>query len=773
MLRKSIEKLTRVLATTVLAPLVLVLIATAVASGAQAQEPGGNSAKPQVTLTEPATREAVLEIISELDDKQVRSLLVERMSKEVEERAANRTDQETRGVGEMVRHYVHALGLYISDAVTKLPRIPGAVGKAWSNFIDERGDRSVIGFFLSLMACLLLGGAAAFGGQRVAARLGDGVKKAIELENFFAEVKFTFLTLLSRLLPVATFVVGAEGANLLFNGAFPVDYELAGKIISAVGWTMLMIAGARFALSPTLPEWRDCPVASDATEFLVWRIGLAAGLFNIGIGFALWLERFGSPFSETRFAFWIGVALHLLLIATIWQARHGLRAIVAGSAETAESGRAPWSAWWPWLMIVLIAGNWVVLGALVATDSAPENLLTVVAVTLAVLLGLPVIDHAIRAGVRGALPLSPNASPALTAAEQATQAGLIRITRVVAAVALSIGLMWLWGLDLVAVAQNSMGARVSDSLIDILLIAGLAYGLWEFVWIETERRIAAERVALGLDHGGAAEQASEGEGGGAGARLGTILPLVRIGLEITIVVLAAFAILGELGINILPILAGAGVVGLAIGFGAQTLVKDIISGVFFLVDDAFRKGEYIDIGTVKGSVEKISLRSMQLRHHNGPLHTIPFGDIRHVTNFSRDWVIMKLTLRLTYDTDPERVRKLIKKLGQEMMEDPVLGPMFLQPLKSQGVIEMEDSAQIMRVKFMTRPGDQWGLRRVVFARLHDLFEEHGIRFASREVVVRVENPSGEVTSDDRAAFGAAAARALQMADGTAGSGTKN
>ena len=770
---KSIGKLVRALVGSVVAPLALTVIVAAFAVGAHAQAPSDKSAKPQTILAEPATREAVRELISELDDQQVRSLLVERMSKEVDRRAADRDDQEIRGVGEIVRHSVHALGLYIRDAGGKLPRIPDGIAKAWSNFFDERGDRGVIWFLLSLTACLLVGAAAAFGGQRGAELIDNGVKKAIELENFAAEVKIAFLTLLAHLLPVATFLMGAEGANLLFNGNFPVDYEVAGQIISATAWTGLTIAGARFALSPTLPEWRRCPVARGITDFLVWRIGLAAGLFNIGVGFAVWLDRFGSPFSETRFAFWIGVALHLLLIATIWQARHGLRAIVAGSAEIAKSGQAPWSAWWPWLMIVLIAGNWLLLSTLVATDSAPENLLTVVAVTLAVLIGLPVIDHAIRAGVRGALPVAPDASPALAAAEQATQAGLTRISRVVAAVALSLGLLWLWGLDLVSAAQHSMGARVADSLVDILLIAGLAYGLWEFVWIETERRIAAERVALGLDHEGVAEQATEGEGGGAGARLGTILPLVRTGLEITIVVLAAFAILGELGINILPILAGAGVVGLAIGFGAQTLVKDIISGVFFLVDDAFRKGEYIDIGDVKGTVEKISLRSMQLRHHNGPLHTIPFGDIRHVTNFSRDWVIMKLKLRLTYDTDPERVRKLIKKLGQEIMEDPVLGPMFLQPLKSQGVIEMEDSAQIMRVKFMTRPGDQWGLRRVVFARLHDLFEEHGIRFASREVVVRVENPSNEMTSDDRAAYGAAATRALQMADEAAGGGRKN
>jgi small-conductance mechanosensitive channel len=773
MLGMSTGNILKALVGRVLFPLALMVMAAAFAGGAQAQAPGGKSAKPQTTLAEPATREAVRELISELDDQQIRTLLVERLSKEVDQRAASLAEQETRGIDEMVRQSIRALGLYVSDAVAKLPRIPDGVAKAWSNFTDQRGDRSVAWFFLSLIACLLLGGAAALAGQRATARLQAGVKNAIQLENFTSELKVAFLTLLIRLLPVAAFVVGAEGANLVFNATFPVDYGVVGQVISAIAWTGLTIAGARFALSPTLPEWRACPVASEATEFLVWRIGLAAGLFNIGTGFAVWLDRFGSPFSETRFAFWIGVALHLLLIATIWQARRGLRAIVAGSAESAESGRAPWSAWWPSLMIVLIAGNWLVLSALVATDSAPKNLLTVVAVTLAALVGLPVIDHAIRAGVRGALPLTPDASPGLAAAEQATRSGLVRITRVVVAVALTIGLLWLWGLDLVTVAQNSMGARVADSIVDILLITGLAYGLWEFVWIETERRIAAERVALGLDQEGGAEQASEGEGGGAGARLGTILPLVRIGLEITIVALAAFAILGELGINILPILAGAGVVGLAIGFGAQTLVKDIISGVFFLVDDAFRKGEYIDIGSVKGTVEKISLRSMQLRHHNGPLHTIPFGDIRHVTNFSRDWVIMKLKLRLTYDTDPEMVRKLIKKLGQEMMEDPALGPLFLQPLKSQGVIEMEDSAQIMRVKFMTRPGDQWGLRRVVFARLHDLFEEHGIRFASREVVVRVENPSGEMTTDDRAALGAAAERALQMADGAVSGGTKN
>ncbi|MBT7648471.1 MAG: mechanosensitive ion channel family protein, partial [Rhodospirillaceae bacterium] len=226
------------------------------------------------------------------------------------------------------------------------------------------------------------------------------------------------------------------------------------------------------------------------------------------------------------------------------------------------------------------------------------------------------------------------------------------------------------------------------------------------------------------------------------------------------------AVLGEMGVNVLPLLAGAGVVGLAVGFGAQALVKDIVSGIFFLIDDAFRKGEYVDIGSVKGTVERISIRSMQLRHHRGPLNTVPFGDIGHVTNFSRDWAIMKLPLRLTYDTDTEKVRKMIKKLGQELLLDPEVGPQFLEPLKSQGVVQMEDSAQIMSLKFMTRPGDQWMLRRVIFAKIRELFEKNGIRFANREVTVRLsdEDNARTLSDQDRQTIAGSAARIVTKPD---------
>ena len=233
----------------------------------------------------------------------------------------------------------------------------------------------------------------------------------------------------------------------------------------------------------------------------------------------------------------------------------------------------------------------------------------------------------------------------------------------------------------------------------------------------------------------------DGEGGGAGAtRAETLAPLLRGGFIVLLIIVVLLTVLSSLGVEVTPLLAGAGVFGIAIGFGAQKLVQDVISGLFFLLDDAFRRGEYIDVGSVKGTVERISIRSMQLRHHMGNLHTIPFGEIRYLTNFSRDWVMMKLKLRLVYGTDPERVRKIVKKLGQELLEHPEVGPMFMEPLKSQGVFSMEDdSAMIFRVKFMTKPGDQFVVRKAVYNAINKKFADEGIEFAHRVVTVRVED----------------------------------
>ncbi len=151
-------------------------------------------------------------------------------------------------------------------------------------------------------------------------------------------------------------------------------------------------------------------------------------------------------------------------------------------------------------------------------------------------------------------------------------------------------------------------------------------------------------------------------------------------------------------------LAGAGVVGLALGFGAQALVRDVIAGVFYLAEDAFRIGEYIEAGgNTKGTVERITLRTVALRHHNGPLHFVPYGALGTVRNTSRDWVIEKFNLPLPIDVDSEKIRKLIKKVGEEMMADPEVGRFIMEPLKGK-LYRVDPGVKIFRCKFRTAPG---------------------------------------------------------------------
>jgi small-conductance mechanosensitive channel len=298
----------------------------------------------------------------------------------------------------------------------------------------------------------------------------------------------------------------------------------------------------------------------------------------------------------------------------------------------------------------------------------------------------------------------------------------------------------------------------------------LGYIGWQYIKTVIDRKLREEMPD--------ADQDME-EGGAGGSRTATLLMLLRKFVLAVLVVMISLIVLSSIGVNIAPLIAGAGVVGLAIGFGAQTLVKDIIAGIFFLVDDAFRVGDYIETAGTKGMVEHISLRSLRLRHPRGPVYTIPFGGMGTVKNNSRDYIITKLDFRVRYDTDVNKVRKLIKKINKKIQKDPELGPVMLDKVKSQGVRELDDSAMIMRVKFKTIPGEQFVVRREVFRMMQEAFRENGIEFAHRNVTVYLpgqtelgnDQAQGEEAQEDPApdkktleSAAAAAALAAEQAD---------
>ncbi len=278
-----------------------------------------------------------------------------------------------------------------------------------------------------------------------------------------------------------------------------------------------------------------------------------------------------------------------------------------------------------------------------------------------------------------------------------------------------------WGIDL------SVGEAISKALFSILITVAVCYVGWELINAKIQQKINEEMPS--------ADEELE-EGGAGGSRVATLLLILRRFFLAVIVIMATLVALSSVGVDIGPLIAGAGIVGLAIGLGAKSLVTDIISGLFFMLDDAFRIGDYIDIGGTKGMVEKLSIRSMKLRHPRGMVNTVNFGDIGTVTNFSRDYIITKLDFRMRYDTDVKKVKKIIKKkVYQKILADEELGPKLLEPIKSQGVREMEDSAMVMRVKYKTKPGEQFAIRKEVYRLMREAFEKEGIEFAHKNVTV--------------------------------------
>ena len=340
----------------------------------------------------------------------------------------------------------------------------------------------------------------------------------------------------------------------------------------------------------------------------------------------------------------------------------------------------------------------------------------------------------------------PETAPAIGTAPDLESSALQQVQRLMRAVwfVLIVGAVVLtsriWGFD--ASVQLGIGSYVFRILFDVGVVLLLGYVGWALILRSIDQ---------------AMERAKASGGSTRAQRLATLLPLLRKFLQVTLILIVAMVVLASLGVEIGPLLAGAGVVGIAIGLGAQQTIADILAGIFFLLEDSFRIGDYVEVGNLRGDVESISLRSMKLRHQRGAVHTLPFGQMKSLTNYSRDWALMRLEFRVTPDTDINLVKKLVKKIGKELLEDPELGPNFIDPLKSQGIRNVEDGAMVLGIKYIAKPNTQFAIRRVAYEKLINAFRENGIKLVGRGVVVRVEG--GEHAPAE--AIGAAAAEALQ------------
>lgn len=487
------------------------------------------------------------------------------------------------------------------------------------------------------------------------------------------------------------FTIAAVGASAAFSWPRGVQELVVAAalllLVLRLAWMLIAMV-----LAPGRARWRLVPVAEERSRWLAGVAMAVVALLAIG-GFAAGvMERIGGA----------GHAAGALRLAAVSAA-----CLLLAIAAFAFFGRARGAPRFPksFVLAALVVGVYAawLIGARAAA------LASVVAGLIALQMALrPMVFFYWSDGAERVLP-----SIALA------------VARFVALlVALGIGALVVDTPLVALAAAESPLARLGLRLIGVATLALLTHVVWISIRTAIDQRLSRIRPVDPLHH-----QPDEN------ARLLTLLPLLRVTAAVILVVMLVLSSLWALGIQITPVLAGAGVVGLAIGFGAQALVRDVISGIFYLAEDAFRIGEYIEAGSnTKGTVERITLRTVALRHHNGPLHFVPYGSLGTVRNLSRDWVVFKFNLPLPLDIDSEKVRKLIKKVGEEMQADPEVGPLLMETLKGK-LYRVDPGVKIFRCKFRTAPGRQFDVRAQAYKRIEEALKKMDVRFADGRLPV--------------------------------------
>lgn len=696
------------------AMIVLVLLSF---SGLAAEPAGGAS----LTLQLPPTMSAD-------EVKAVLAELVARGARATPPTADASSGQPATGTPEKAWTSGDLVALVHQRAGAAIAAIPGlaALPARWTERVAQEGGTAngtplfwcatLLGLLAVPFISALVQG---FAGRHLRPSSSDDLLPRLKDSAIHLAIAFTTMATLATLLWMLLLAVAP---------AVPIVRETADQfVIAAVKWRIYIVA-LLLILSPELPQLR-LPHIDDADARTIRRwLGIYLFLNPFFIFLIRLVDRLGfdgdSVFAATMVFAALITPFKIVMILAI---RHPIaRAILAERAGGAGTVRRLAAALWHWVFIAIVA---LVFAVSTVELSLGHGVRVPAAASAAqgAIIALAIAWEAMHRLVEKLGGSGAHDDP-LAARRPAKVRRVLR--QLCNALLIVIGTAWiaeLCGLDLVAAPPGSIERVLVRPVLEALLTVIAAWIMWTAFSAIIDERMPRAHAPGNEDEAGSV----------AASRLGTLLPLLRNMTLIGLAIVASFVALASLGVDIGPLLAGAGVIGLALGFGAQSLVRDIISGLFFLIDDAFRVGEYVDTGRLKGTVEGMSLRSVRLRHQNGQVHTIPFGQIQAVTNFSRDWAVVKFNLQLDASVGIEAVRKTIKRIGQELAADPEYAGDFIQPLKMQGVVDVLQTAIVVRCKFTATPARPATLQRQALKRIMDAFAEMGIRFAPPQVTIQM------------------------------------
>lgn len=684
--------------------------------------------------TTPATpsNEQLQQLVATLKDNKARAQLVEQLQTLI---AAQNAQQKAKTPSAFswlaeLPDQLDAVGAEVLATVPVFAQAPRIVSWTKAQIDDEQLRQRWLDIIEKLAAIFGAGSAAGLI-ARVSLRRPAARLRARTSERLPMQLLLLAIAAIVEALPVLVFAAAATFVMPLTQP--PIGTRgVTEVLIAATLWAGGLLAVARVMLLAPAVETL-CALTEETRNYLY-----------------IWLRRFAHwsayGYAASAGAWWLSapgaivgllirvtvLVLAILAIIFVLQNRKAVATWLRGKLQEGESGwrvmRSRFAETWHILAIVYIIGTFGVY--ILNAEGGLALLLRATALTLVVITTAAILVRFLEQMLQTGLAVNPELRSRFPALEPRVNryTAILKIVSSTTIYALAaLALLQAWGISaftwITSLAQHPATGHMAS--LGIVVIGGLV--AWEFFSSMIERRLAS------IDYSGR-------------SRARTLLPLLRTTVLIILIGVAALMILLNFGLNIAPLLAGAGIAGVAVGFGAQALVKDIINGFFILLEDTFAVGDMVDVGKGHvGMIEVMSIRNFRLRDVAGIVHTVPFSEVTTVLNMSRDFAYVICDAGVLYREDPDHVIKVMIEAGKDLADEPRWARYVLAPLEILGVERFTDTGMVVRARLKAAPPYQVELGREFNRRLKKAFDQNGIAMASVNQVNYVASQHQEAT----------------------------
>lgn len=663
------------------------------------------------TLEDPKAREDFLKKVKAFD-----TAAVEQQEKE---RAASPSLQALGAVNKAFESATSNFAVMMRG----FANIPQIINDFSQQFRDEPARVRMLGFCLRTALALAAGFAVYFLLYLILGRPRRRLENS-QAESLVSKLGIFFIYHLFTLLPPLGFIA----ASMVTAGTFemePSGRQALAAILSAFIVQQIVVWLIRMLFAASTPHLRFLPIKDESAAYLsVWSTRFA-GVMIFGFFLARAASALGvAPSILHAFIACVGFVITLMAIILVLQNRQAVAEWIRGASKDKEgeekketeflaSTRARLAELWHILAIAYLSLGFII--AALDLERGFQTLAKATVVTIVTLAAIHLLLSGVRRLVAQGFALPKEFKREFPGLEERTNSYLPVFQRIIQTLAWLLGgviILSAWGFDVVVWFATEPGKAMLSSAVAIGLTLLAAVILWEIINNLIEHTLERRDA-----HGHRVVRS---------ARMRTLLPLLRISLRILLIVMAVLIVLSRMGLDITPLLAGAGIVGLAVGFGAQTLVKDFITGLFILMEDTISVGDIVETGNHSGVVEAMTIRTLRLRDINGHVHSLPFSEVTSVINKTKHFAYVVIDIGVGYDANVEKIMEIMQETAEKLRQDPASKNTIYAPMEMMGLEQYAASSIIVRGRIKVHPLEQWNLRRKYLLLLKQALSRAGI-----------------------------------------------